>query len=560
MAGRRSSPPRRTMSMGSGSLPRRPTAAAGGGAGGAGSMLPGLSRSMTMGGIGVGGGERTVRRLRLSKALTVPESTTVLEACRRMAARRADAALLTDSNALLCGILTDKDIATRVIARELKIDETPAWKVMTRHPVFVPSETLAVEALHKMVQGKFRHLPVVENGEVIAMLDIAKCLYDAIARIERASDKGKAAAIASAVDAAAGNDPTASSMVEAFKEQMLRPSLSTITTAESTVVIVSPGDSVLTATQKMVEVHASSAVVAVGNKAQGILTSRDILMRMIAKNLPADSTPVEKVMTLDPECATVDMPILDALRTMQERKFLHLPVMDRDGSIVSILDVINITHAAFSIVEGNGDGAMNDDAAISMVQRFWDSAMALGPLDDEIESQSQISEASRSQMMSDIHNEQSFSFKLQDRRGRMHRFSCEVQSLTPLITCILQRLGPDLDRDRLPQILYEDEDRDKVVLASDDDLTAAVDHARLAGWKGLKLYLDYSGSSGVRRKSVVPSVGVGGGGSGGRSSGGSTAVMDLSRRDAWAAAYSGVAAGAALVTGLGVMAYLRRAS
>lgn len=33
---------------------------------------------------------------------------------------------------------------------------------------------------------------------------------------------------------------------------------------------------------------------------------------------------------------------------------------------------------------------MNDDAAISMVQRFWDSAMALGPLDDEIESQSQI--------------------------------------------------------------------------------------------------------------------------------------------------------------------------
>lgn len=38
------------------------------------------------------------------------------------------------------------------------------------------------------------------------------------------------------------------------------------------VVIVSPGDSVLTATQKMVEVHASSAVVAVGNKAQGILT------------------------------------------------------------------------------------------------------------------------------------------------------------------------------------------------------------------------------------------------------------------------------------------------
>jgi len=49
-----------------------------------------------------------VKSLRLTKALTVPETTTIYEACRRMAARRVDALLLTDSNALLCGILTDK--------------------------------------------------------------------------------------------------------------------------------------------------------------------------------------------------------------------------------------------------------------------------------------------------------------------------------------------------------------------------------------------------------------------------------------------------------------------
>jgi len=53
-------------------------------------------------------GERTVKKLRLSKALTIPDGTTVSEACRRMATRRIDAVLLTDSNALLSGILTDK--------------------------------------------------------------------------------------------------------------------------------------------------------------------------------------------------------------------------------------------------------------------------------------------------------------------------------------------------------------------------------------------------------------------------------------------------------------------
>lgn len=46
--------------------------------------------------------------MRLSKALTIPEGTSVSDACRRMAARRVDSVLLTDSNALLSGIVTDK--------------------------------------------------------------------------------------------------------------------------------------------------------------------------------------------------------------------------------------------------------------------------------------------------------------------------------------------------------------------------------------------------------------------------------------------------------------------
>lgn len=44
--------------------------------------------------------------------------------------------------------------------------------------------------------GKFRHLPVVENGEVIAILDITKCLYDAISRMEKAAEQGSAIAAA----------------------------------------------------------------------------------------------------------------------------------------------------------------------------------------------------------------------------------------------------------------------------------------------------------------------------------------------------------------------------
>jgi len=53
-------------------------------------------------------GERTVKKLRLSKAMTIPEGTTVFDACRRIAARRVEAVRLTDANALLSGSVTDK--------------------------------------------------------------------------------------------------------------------------------------------------------------------------------------------------------------------------------------------------------------------------------------------------------------------------------------------------------------------------------------------------------------------------------------------------------------------
>ncbi|XP_055830371.1 CBS domain-containing protein CBSCBSPB5-like [Solanum dulcamara] len=484
-------------------------------------------------------GERTVKRLRLSKALTIPDTTSIYEACRKMAARRVDALLLTDSNALLSGILTDKDIATRVIAPEVNIQETPVSKIMTKNPLFVLSDTLAVEALQKMVLGKFRHLPVVDNGEVIALLDIAKCLYDAIARLERAAEKGKAiAAAVEGVEKHWGPSASSNTFIEALRERMFRPSLSSIISENSKIVTVEPNDTVLATAKKMLECRTSSAIITVDNKPRGILTSKDLLMRVIAQDLSPESTLVERVMTPNPECASIDMPIVDALHTMHDGKFLHLPVVDKDGTVVSVLDVLHITHAAVATV-GNSAG-VNNEAANSMMQRFWDSAMALTPDDDDetrsensLKLASEGTETGRSIPYLSSSQPNSFSFKIKDKKGRMHRFNCDIQNMTDLIAAIIQRVGDDIDRNNLPQILYEDEDHDKVVLASDVDLTAAVDHARSSGWKGLKLHLDYSGTTG--------------------------GSLDYAHTEsAWASAYSTVAAGAALVAGLGVLAFLRR--
>jgi CBS domain-containing protein len=192
-----------------------------------------------------------------------------------MVSRRVDAALLTDSSALLCGIITDKDVAMRVIAEGLKPEETSVAKVMTRNPIFVTGDTLAVEALQKMVQGKFRHLPVVEKGEVVALLDITKCLYDAIARMERAAEKGSAiAAAVEGVERQWGQNLTEkSSFLEMLRERMFRPTLGSLITEGTRVATVSQSDTVYTATKRMKE-HRMNSVIITGNnnKPQGIFT------------------------------------------------------------------------------------------------------------------------------------------------------------------------------------------------------------------------------------------------------------------------------------------------
>ncbi|XVF14863.1 hypothetical protein REPUB_Repub09cG0097600 [Reevesia pubescens] len=114
--------------------------------------------------------------------------------------------------------------------------------------------------------------------------------------------------------------------------------------------------------------------------------SKDILMRVIAQNLPPETTLAEKVMTSNPKCAIVDTSIVDALHTIHDGKFLHLPVVDRDGEIVAVVDVIRITRAAVATLSQVGStSVINNEAATTMMLEFWDSTMALPPNEDDDE-------------------------------------------------------------------------------------------------------------------------------------------------------------------------------
>ena len=121
--------------------------------------------------------ERTVfqsmpRRLLVSLA----PGATVHEAACVMTRANCGSVLIIDAGSKLLGILTERDLMTRVLARSLDPDTTPVREVMTPQPVCVPPETPVSEAVLVMLEKGFRHLPVVKGGLVVGVFSARDAL------------------------------------------------------------------------------------------------------------------------------------------------------------------------------------------------------------------------------------------------------------------------------------------------------------------------------------------------------------------------------------------------
>ena len=125
------------------------------------------------------------------RLLELPPQATVREAAQRMARREVRSALVMEEGKLL-GIFTGTDLIGRVVALGLDPDKTLLNRVMTKNPETISAGESAVEALRRMQQGHFRHLPVVDDGKVVGILsrrDFQGYEFDEIEHQERLRGK-----------------------------------------------------------------------------------------------------------------------------------------------------------------------------------------------------------------------------------------------------------------------------------------------------------------------------------------------------------------------------------
>ena len=110
------------------------------------------------------------------------------------------------------------------------------------------------------------------------------------------------------------------------------------------VVSVAPEDTLGEAAQKMVDEGVGAAVVLDHGRLIGILTERDLL-KAAAGRVHSSEARVREWMTEEPITASSETSVEDAVRTMLEHGFRHLPVVEegRTVGVVSLREVVRTT-------------------------------------------------------------------------------------------------------------------------------------------------------------------------------------------------------------------------
>jgi CBS domain-containing protein len=81
-------------------------------------------------------------------------------------------ALLVIENGKFTGIFTERDYARKVILKGKASKETLVREIMSEHPVTVTPDNTIEECMQLMTSGQFRHLPVVDNTELVGIISI----------------------------------------------------------------------------------------------------------------------------------------------------------------------------------------------------------------------------------------------------------------------------------------------------------------------------------------------------------------------------------------------------
>ena len=105
------------------------------------------------------------------RIVAVPQDAPVLEVIRLMADHHIGSVLVVQGEELI-GIATERDYARKVILQGRSSADTPVGQIMSSPVLTVLPTDTAQTCMALMTERKIRHLPVVENGQLLGLISI----------------------------------------------------------------------------------------------------------------------------------------------------------------------------------------------------------------------------------------------------------------------------------------------------------------------------------------------------------------------------------------------------
>lgn len=121
--------------------------------------------------------ERTVfQSMAQRHVLSVASAATIYDAACVMTRANVGGVLVIDNDRLL-GIITERDLMTKVLAKAMNPAVTTVSEVMTPNPITVTPNTKVTDAVVMMIERGFRHLPVInESGKILGVFSARDAL------------------------------------------------------------------------------------------------------------------------------------------------------------------------------------------------------------------------------------------------------------------------------------------------------------------------------------------------------------------------------------------------
>jgi CBS domain-containing protein len=119
-----------------------------------------------------------------STVWTIEPDKTVLDALKHMADKEIGALVVVGEGRRVVGMVSERDYARKIVLRGKKSKDTSVGDIMTTEVCYVTPERTAEECMAIMTNKTIRHLPVLDNGELVGLVSIGDVVRSVISEQE----------------------------------------------------------------------------------------------------------------------------------------------------------------------------------------------------------------------------------------------------------------------------------------------------------------------------------------------------------------------------------------